>query len=165
MWNSIVVYQTEFVTQAELAALQIYLNHGGTEILDSAASLSKDEYGNKHKQSLTQGKGQLINLNGKADLDEIRQVALKASAQGLPEVTFKEENGTQHKSCNWRVVKQTDGSYLVSSLNLGKHNADLTIGLMGNKPIQVTDLFTQNALKPQFSLMPSGVKLLKVVVK
>ncbi len=165
LWDSIVVYQTEFVTQAELAALQTYLDQGGTVIVDSAASLSKDEYGNKHKQSLSQGKGQLINLNGEADLDEIRQVALKASAAGLPEVTLKEENGTQHKGCNWRVVKQADGSYLVSILNLGKHDADLTLGLMGNKAIQVTDLFTQNELNPQFSLKPSGVKLLKVAVK
>ncbi|KMT64970.1 glycoside hydrolase family 42 [Catenovulum maritimum] len=162
LWDSILVYKTEFVTKAELAALQAYLNQGGTVILDSSESLSKDEYGQKHKQGLTKGKGKLINLNGKADLDEIRQLALKESAAGLPELSLTEENGTAHKGCNWRVVKQADGSYLVNINNLGKHAAKLNLGLKAGGKVSATDLMTGRTLGDSFELKSKGVLLLKV---
>ncbi|MDQ9090361.1 glycoside hydrolase family 42 [Pseudoalteromonas haloplanktis] len=162
-WDNIIVYKTEFVTTAELLALQSYLDQGGTVIIDSPQSLSKDEYGNPHKNTLKASKGKLVQLDGKQTLAQLRAVALEYAQSGLPDITLVENNGTQHKGVRWQVVKQADGSYLVSLLNLGKQTADITLALRDGKSIKVIDLFTENKLNTQLSLPSKGVKLLKVV--
>ncbi|WP_017446646.1 alpha-amylase family protein [Gayadomonas joobiniege] len=164
-WDSIVVYKTEFVTQAELAALQSYLDQGGTVIVDSAKSLSKNEYGQPHKQSLTASKGELIQLDGKQSVSEIRDLALAKSAAGLPEVQLLQDNGTEHKGVRWQAVKQADASYLVSLLNLGKTTAKISLGVKDKSSVSVIDMFTQNSQATEFEIPSKGVMLLKVSAK
>lgn len=161
-WDAILVYKTEFVTESELEALQNYLNAGGTVILDNKSSLSKNEYGQPHKKILNQGGGKLVILTGKKSPAAIRDSALAEITSGRPDVTLNEDNRSDHKGCHWRVVKQDDGSYLVSVLNIGKHNAKLTLGLKGGAQFTVTDLFTEQSAETEFELAPKGVMLLKV---
>lgn len=162
LWDVIAVYSTQYVTAAELQALQDYLNQGGTVIVDNAESLSMDEYGKPHKNALTQGKGKLMVLNKTKDVAALREAALAAAAKSLPAVRLAEDNGANHKGSTWRAVKQADGSYLVSILNLGKHKAKLNLNLDGADKLAVTDLFTENTMSSEFELEPKGVMLLKV---
>ncbi|SMP69798.1 beta-galactosidase [Neorhodopirellula lusitana] len=161
-WDAILVYKTEFVTESELNALQSYLNQGGKVILDSKKSLRKNEYGQAHDKQLSQGKGKLIVLNGNSSTSRIRELALAEVAKGRPDVTLTEDNGTDHKGVHWRAVKQDDGGYLVSILNLGKHNAKLTIGLQDGTNFTITNLFTEQSIDAEFKMDPKCVLLLKV---
>lgn len=161
-WDVIAVHSTQFVSASELAALQSYLNKGGTVIVDNTESLSMDEYGKPHSKSLEQGKGKLIVLNKKNDVAAMREAALEVAAASLSPIKLREDNGTDHKGSTWRVVQQDDGSYLVSILNIGKHTAKLNLSLDGSDTIAVTDLFTENEMGTQFELAPKGVMLLKV---
>ncbi len=162
LWDTIVVYKTEFVTSDELSALQSYLNNGGTVILDSPTSLSKNEYGQPHNQPLDQSKGKLIILTGKADPDTIRQVALETSKTGLPDVYLAEDNGTSHKGVYWRAIEQKNGSFIVNANNLGKHTANLSTTLKDGRALKVTDMMTGKELENNFSLKPKGVLLLEI---
>ncbi len=161
-WDAILVYQTEFVTQTELEALQSYLNKGGTVIMDSDQNLLSDEYGQAHNNPLQASNGKLFVLDGKHSLDEIRDFAISKINGGRAEITLIENNDTNKKGCQWLAVKQKDGSYLVSILNLGKHTAKLTLGLKNASAINVIDLFTENTVASQYELAPKGVSLLRV---
>ncbi|MDU0353360.1 glycoside hydrolase family 42 [Paraglaciecola aquimarina] len=164
-WDTVVVYKTEYVTQAELNTLQTYLDQGGTVIIDSNESLSKNEYGQPHTKTLSASKGNLINLAGKADIAEIRQVSLKSASNGLPDLVLDENNGTEYKGVNWRAVKQENGSYLVNLNNLGKHKAKLTLSLKGGEKLNITNMMTGKSMKDHFQLAPKGVLLLHVTVE
>lgn len=161
-WDNILVYKTEFVTDAELASLQSYLDQGGTVIVDGPQSLSKNEYGQPHSKRLNASNGKLIELDGKQSLAKLREIALNNAQNGLPDISLIEDNGTEHKGVRWQAIKQEDGSYIVSILNLGKHTAQLTLGLKGHNNITVTDLFTENNQPTQFDIKPKGVMLLSV---
>ncbi|WP_078086101.1 glycoside hydrolase family 42 [Microbulbifer mangrovi] len=161
-WDVIAVYSTQYVTASELAALQDYLNKGGTVVVDTAQSLSMDEYGKPHKKRLSQGKGKLIVLNKESDVAALREAALEAAAPSLPAVNLVEDNGTAHKGTTWRAVQQDDGAYLVSILNIGKHTAKLDLSLKGADAVAITDLFTEKSVESQFELDPKGVMLLRV---
>lgn len=161
-WDAILVYRTEFVTASELEALQSYLNNGGTIIVDSPKSLSKNEYGQPHTFGLTAAKGQLITLDGNSSIGQIRDIALDKAAAGMPDIILTEENGTHTKGCNWRVVKNPDGSYLVNILNLGINTADIKLSLNNGNPVSITNMLTGQAIKPEFQLKSKGVSLLKV---
>lgn len=161
-WDAILVYRTEFVTASELKALQSYLNTGGTVIVDSPQSLSKNEYGQPHVFKLTQANGKLITLDGNQSIAQIKDIALDNVAAGMPDIILTEENGTHTKGCNWRVVKNPDGSYLVSVLNIGVNNADITLGLKNGKSIAVTNMLTGQTMESKFQLKSKGVSLLEV---
>lgn len=162
LWSAILVYRTEFVTQSELKALQSYLDQGGTLIVDGKKSLSKNEYRHPHGQRLNQGQGKLIVLKGDESIPQIRERALAEIAEHRPDVTLVEDNGTDHKGACWRAVQQEDGSYLVSILNLGRHNAKLTLGLQNGTRFTVTDLFIGQSVEPQFNMASKAVSLLEV---
>lgn len=125
-WDVVLVHKTQFVTEAELDALQTYLNNGGTVIIDDV-SLTSNEYG-KTLPPLTQGSGSLIKVNS---LDQIREEALNIMDQkGLfPEIEITETNTGGHKGCVWKVVKNQDGNNVLSVVNLGKTEASLKIKL------------------------------------
>lgn len=165
LWDAVLVYRTEFVTADELDALQSYLDQGGTVIVDSPESLSKNEYGIAHGKTLNKGSGELIVLNKSTSMADIRQVALNKVSTVVPDIVLTEDNGTAHKGARWQAVKQSDGSYLVSVLNLGKHTAKLNLSLKDGKKVVVTDLFTGKQQSTDFSLDPKGVSLLSVEIK
>lgn len=163
-WDAILVYKTEFVTDAEFDALQSYLNSGGTVLVDSDRSLAKNEYGQPRKRELVAGKGKLVKLNG-ATIPQIKETALKLVAESLPDVMLSEVNGLEHKGCTWRVVKKPGGGYLMNILNLGKNTAQLKIAMKDGKSATATDMLTRRALGAAFELKPNGVLLLEISPK
>lgn len=127
LWNAILVYKTEFVTQAELDALQTYLNSGGTVIVD-AVSLKKNEYGQAFTTSLTAGTGTLITATT-PDLIRTKALEILQTKGSMPEVSITETNTGGAKGCAWKCVKNADGKNVLSIVNLGKTEATLDIQL------------------------------------
>jgi beta-galactosidase len=160
-WNTVVVYNTKYVTDEEFATLQSYLDNGGTVILDSEESLSMNEYGKKRTQKLTAGKGQLIALKD-ADIAEIKKTALAEVADQMPEVIIESDNGKDFKTTISRVVRQKDGSYLVNLLNVGHDKAKIKLSLKSGESISIKNLMTSNSVDSQFDLESEEVLLLKV---
>ncbi len=159
-WDAILVYKTEYVTDEEFAALQSYLDAGGTVILDSAESLAKNEYGAPRAEQLQAANGSLITRPSAAGIEQLKSIALEETVQGRPDIMLSEDNGTAHKGCVWRVVK-TDTGYLVNILNIGKHPARLTLSGAGDA-FAIENMLTGQAVQPEFELEPMGVLLLSL---
>lgn len=161
-WDVITVYKTEFVTDGEFAALQAYLNDGGTVVLDNWQSLSKDEYGKPRAEKLTKGKGKLIVLGKSAGLDALQSAALTQAAASMPEVVMTQDNGSTHQAVTWRVVSHKDGGYLLNAINLGKTASKLTLAGKDDRAMSATDMMTGKALGSAFQIERNGVLLLHV---
>lgn len=128
LWDAILVHQTEYVTTNELAALQAYLDGGGTVIIDSA-SLQMDEYGNA-LGALSASSGTLQTATSLTDM-KTKALAVVASEGLMPEVTVSEVNGVGHKGCMWKWIKNNEGNHVLSIVNLGRTDATLTIAIPG----------------------------------
>lgn len=160
-WNTVVVYKTNYVSDAEFNILQSYLNGGGKVIVDTPKSLSMDEYGNKRTQKLKAGKGKIIVLNT-TDISEIKKVALSEVENQMPDVIVEADNGEGFKTTISRVVKQKDGSYLVNLLNVGHKTAKMKLSLKSGEIAEIKNVMTSNSLKTTFDLSSEEVLLLKI---
>ncbi len=161
-WDTIVVYKTEYITDAEFATLQSYLDNGGTVLLDKPLSLSKNEYGQKRASKLTSSNGKLVVLGKDASLSDIKAKALELTAHSIPPLVLTENNGSHHKGCTWRVVEGPNGTTLVNILNLGKHSAKLTLENKKGKGLKSVNMLTGQNVASSFELEPNGVLLLEV---
>lgn len=161
-WDVVIVYKTEFVTKAELDALQGYLNNGGTVVIDSSFSLAKNEYGQPHNEPLVSSKGKLIKLANTDSINEIKKKALDVIALNEPDILLKESNGLTRKGCTWRVVKQPRGGYLMTIVNLGKNTAQLQIMMKNGQNAPVKNMLTGEHLVNEFELESNGVLLLEI---
>lgn len=160
-WKTVVVYNNKFVTDAEFGALQTYLNNGGTVIIDASESLSMNEYGKKRKETLTDGKGKLIQLKD-ADIAKITQTALAEVADQMPDVSIESDNGKDFKTTISRVVKQKNGTYLVNLLNVGHDTAKIKVSLKSGAPQSIKNLMTENSVEAEFNLASEEVLLLEI---
>lgn len=159
-WDAIVIWDTEFVKKDELQALQTYLDNGGTIIKD-AISLTKNEYGVAHTNSLTPSNGTLItrtllqNFVSKA-IDFVK------NNNGLPVITV-DENNSGKKGCFWRALTNNAGENIISIINLGKEDANITLSLLNNNnSVNVTNHLTGESLEATFKMNPYETRLLKV---
>lgn len=154
-FEAVLVHQTEFVTADELQALQGYLDAGGTVLMD-AASLKKNEYG-QSLSSLKESKGKLVVA---ASMEALKQKAFEKLFQKslLPIVEVKETNALGKKGCVWRSIRGSNGKQVISIVNLGKTDAQLTINLKGaNKATVCTNLLTGQPVAAQPTLKPFDV--------
>ncbi|CAH8284265.1 beta-galactosidase [Mariniflexile fucanivorans] len=161
IWNTVVVYNTKYVTNAEFNALQSYLNNGGKVILDSSKSLSMNEYGQKRNKKLTSGKGKLIVLED-ADISKIKKIALAEVAGQMPEVIIESDNGKDFKTTISRVVKQENGTYLLNLLNVGNDATKIKLSLKSGAPLTIKNLITSNSVDSDFNLASEEVLLLEI---
>ena len=160
-WDVIAIYKTSFVTDAEFEAVQTYLNNGGTVIIDEN-SLTKNEYGQPRNKQLTRGKGSLFQIGGTASIAEIKGKILQSASKNLPKITLTESNGTDFKTCTWRVVENPKGGYWMTVLNLGKNTAKLQIGVKNGEKASCTNMLTGENLGSEFELKSQGGLLIEV---
>lgn len=126
LWEMVLVFKTEYVTPAELEALQAYLDRGGTVIIDQV-SLKMDEYG-RQLGGVDQGNGSLI-VTG--SLSEMKDKALEIIEERelSPMVSVSEWNSGGSKGCHWRCIRNDSGQVVLSVVNIGKTDARLQIEL------------------------------------
>lgn len=161
-WDVIVVSKTEYVTEAELDALQLYLDNGGAVIID-AISLKKDEYGRNLTKSLNTNNGGV--LLSASSVDDFTSKALGfINDKGHSAIlTLAETNGIGKKGCVWRNYVSNDGENIINIINIGKTEATLELGLKGNNNAVIcTDLLTGKKLDSNFTMQPETVYLFSV---
>ncbi|WP_422360131.1 hypothetical protein [Reichenbachiella sp.] len=159
-WDAILVYQTEYVTDAEFNAVQKYLDQGGTVVIDQV-SLKMNEYGAERSATLKPSAGTIVSLD-KSEVIEATTVSLDVIAGELADLKLKESNGTAYKGCTWRVVQNENGSYWLNILNIGKQTANLELTWKDGGSAIATNMLTGQTLNESFELSPNGVLLLEV---
>ncbi|MEO9476583.1 MAG: hypothetical protein ABJG41_13660 [Cyclobacteriaceae bacterium] len=160
-WDAILVYKTQFVTNAEFDALQSYLDNGGTVIIDGV-SLGMNEYAQPRTEKLKENNGTLVSFN-KATVEGLRQSALEQIEGSRPEVVLTESNGSDRPGCTWRVVENPKGEgYLMTIMNIGKNVAQLKVTYKDGSEANCTNMLTGELLGAEFELKSNGVLLLEL---
>ncbi|OHX63956.1 T9SS type A sorting domain-containing protein [Flammeovirga pacifica] len=153
-WDVIVVYNTESVKESEIDALQEYINGGGKVILNSN-SLKYNEYGAPHTKVLN---GAIYSNS----LSDISKLAI-SKVIDTPKIDIVETNESTGKGCFWRSISTTEGKQILSVINLGNTDADISINL--KNPDHATfclDLMTGKAIDNHLVLSPYQVYFLEV---
>ncbi|ANQ51606.1 T9SS type A sorting domain-containing protein [Flammeovirga sp. MY04] len=153
-WDVIVVYNTESVKESEIDALQEYINAGGKVILNSN-SLKYNEYGAPHSKVLN---GAIYNnsLAGMADL-------AVSNVKNSPKLEIVETNESTGKGCFWRSISTAEGKEILSIINLGNTDADISINLKkSDYGTFCFNLMTGKSIDNQLVLSPYQVYFLEV---
>ena len=160
-WEAILIHQTEYVTQAEFAALQTYLDNGGTIIMD-IFSLKKDEYG-QPLDKLAASNGNVERVTSMATLKSVA-LELLATTNLLPEIIVKETNGNTTKGVHWRIIKKEDGNQVLSLINLGNTDAQIELkSLQANTQISIKNLLKGIPIDANQLLKPNEVLFVEVM--
>ncbi len=161
-WDVIVVSKTEYVTEAELDALQLYLDNGGTVIID-AVSLKKDEYGRNLNKSLNTNSGGVLLSASSVEDFTAKALNLINDKGHSPTFTLAEINGIGEKGCVWRSYVSDEGENIINIINIGKTEATLDLKLSGNSSALVcTNLLNGEKLDGNFTMQPETVYLFSV---
>ena len=160
-WEAILIHQTEYVTKEELAALQSYLDQGGTIIMEEG-SLSMDEYGNPINP-LTESNGQLTVVPFLEALTETALFQLK-NKNLLPEIKVTESNSTNTKGVHWRIIKNEAGNQVLSLINLGNTDAQIELeSLKDNTQFKVKNLLKGIQIDANQLLQPNEMLFVEVM--
>lgn len=160
-WDAILIYKTEYVTQAEMDTLQTYLDNGGTIIMDNT-SLAVNEYG-QMRYPLHASNGTILRL---ATLDNIKYHALNTikNKGGFPKVNVVENSQAAHKGCVWRCVENDEGKQILCIINYGKQTAEIDIEyLNANEGTSCKDLIKGIPVANKLQIEPYDVFFLEVV--
>ncbi|WP_075601954.1 beta-galactosidase [Saccharicrinis aurantiacus] len=151
-WECILIQSAARVTEAEIDALQSYIDNGGV-IISDWASLKYNQYGQLHTKKL-KGKGRLIRVNSVKEMAD-KAMDLVEEKGFAPEVAITETNEQGIKTCTWKCVKNAKGNNVLSIINVGKTDATLNITLKNAKKgtkcfnlIDGIDASTTPTLKP-----------------
>ncbi len=128
LWDVVLVHKSEFITAEEQAALQSYLDNGGTIIKD-VISLTKNEYGESVITPLNTNNGGTILSASSLDNYKSQSLNIVDTKGLLPEVNFLETNGNGVNTCVWKTVKNDKGNNVLSIINLGNKDSSLNITL------------------------------------
>ncbi|ANW96233.1 hypothetical protein AXE80_08055 [Wenyingzhuangia fucanilytica] len=160
LWDVILVHETEFATEDEIAALQDYLDNGGTIIIDNI-SLQKNEYGQTSLSTLQVSSGTIINASTISSIKS-QAYSILNSKNRFPAVTINETNSQGIKTCVWRCVQNNAGKQVISVVNLGKTASTLTIGLKGASEVYCKDLLKGIPVTTTPTLQPNEVYFVEV---
>ncbi len=161
-WDVILVSKTEFVREAELDALQLYLDNGGTVIVD-AESLKKDEYGRNLAKSLNTNNGGVLLTASSATDFTTKALTIVNDKGHSPNFTVTETNAINQKGCLWRSYKSVAGEEVINIINIGKGEASIELGLKStSNSLICTNLLTGEELDATFTMQPETVYLLSV---
>ncbi len=162
-WDVVLVHKTPYVTKKELDALQAYLNKGGTVVMDTV-SLKKNEYGVPYVSTLTSGTGKLMVLPSAEEIKE-EAMGLLEKRNLLSEVVVQEQNDVGRKGCAWKVIKTKENKHILSIVNIGKHQAKLSIALKDKAQFICKDLITGVEVSKNPELKPNDVYFVEIIKK
>ncbi len=160
-WDVILIHKTEEVTTDELQTLQVYLDNGGTIILDKK-SLKTDEYG-KEISRLNESNGRLLLVSSLKEM-KAKALSLLDNNNELPSLEIIENEGAGAKKCIWRVIKNNKGNQILSIINVGKSNVTLNIKNRKTKTsIAFKDLIDDVPIKNTPTLKPYEVLFIEEI--
>lgn len=164
LWDAVLISNTDYVTDAEFAAVQTYLDQGGTVLIHGDDSLTMNQYGMVRRQQLRSGSGTMIRLPSNSSDEDIRAAALGQVAASMPALNLTQHNaaGEQTRLVHWRSVEQEDGRHLLNAFNLGREAVTINLSIEGGQALRVTDVMTGNSVGTTISLEPMAVLLAEV---
>lgn len=160
LWDHILLYDTEFITEKEFLALQKYLDQGGVIIKDKM-SATKDEYGIALSYNLKPSKGKIIIKN---TIDSFKEESLKRIHLNNRAPLFKLTEKGEDKVCFWKSYTENDGRSVISIVNLGKRPRDIKITLQSTGTDQYKNLLTGEVIDSSFTIESEEVFLLEAVL-
>ncbi len=135
-WDAIVIYNTPYAFEGDMAALQSYIDQGGVVIMDEA-SLLKNEYGESLSSALKSSeRGRVLKV---ADLEQLNEVAAQVAKEAgvSPAILVEEHNATGQDACSWRVLETKSKSrYILNIANMGKGDAEIVISSADGRKIK-----------------------------
>ncbi|MCG9793703.1 T9SS type A sorting domain-containing protein [Flavobacterium algicola] len=158
-WDVVLVYKTPFVTDKEFAALQAYLNAGGTVIADTE-SLQKNEYNQLRSATLSAGSGSLISLSN-YDAMASKAIEVVTSKNHASRFDLVETNALNVKGCMWKATTLPDGRNIISIVNIGKGTATIALSFDGKTTTPFTNLLTNEVVPATFTMNSETVLLLE----
>lgn len=155
-WDTVLVTNTPYVLGSEIKTLQLYLDNGGTVIIDDS-SLLYNEYGQIIEQTLTASNGTLIKTSN--DTEKISKLAIETlPADSLNPITLEIESG-ENKSCVYRTVRDGE-AYIINIQNLGIYSEKIRLET-GDRDT-ITNILTGELLEDEFYIDPEEVLFLRV---
>ncbi len=160
-WDVIAVYNTPFVAESEIDALQGYLDRGGKVIIDNI-SLKLNEYGEAHTKSLKPSNGELI-YRSSTDTFIAEATQIAEDAGSLPAVCIEERNDCPSEGCLWRAIETKEQGSIMSVVNIGASDATLNITMRDGSTIkQMTNMLTGEKIENGFKMQPYDVLMIEI---
>ncbi len=157
-WDVIVVSATPQMFNSDVAALQQYLNDGGTVIIDSKSMLT-DEYNRDLDYQLNAAAGKIIRVES---LEELTTTAFK-ELDTRSTLEIVDQNGLTQKGCTWREIEGENGTRILNLVNLSRNPTTITVKYRksGEKVGSMKDILTGTSQSNDFILPVDGVLLLE----
>lgn len=162
-WDVLLINKTPFVTEEEFNAIQEYINAGGDVIIDYE-SIKNNEYGIPLIKALKPGKGKLIKLNSDQEIKE-KAFHLIKDKNLVSNISIQEKNRVGVKGCIWRVIKNEKGNNVLSIVNIGKSDANLSVLLKNKKEFVCMDIINGLEVSPNPTLKPYEVYFVEIISK
>lgn len=165
--QTVVVPPTEFISDADLAALMQFSQNGGrVVVVSSTGNFSKTEVGADRAAATAEG----LSTYAVVDLDEVFTMATafnSALASVAPEMSAGVEVTDAGGNVAFGVlVEQLDdtetGDTYVSLINVGLQPLTVDLTIYGQAPDVVTDVITSQEASSELLLEPMAVRLLKL---
>jgi len=164
-WDALVITNTKYVTTNELQALQSYIDGGGTVFMD-AISLSYDEYGRQHIDSLNGANLTLVSAQNSTVLLKQEVDNFLAQNSITPVVSVLEINplGNSIKGCLNRSVILDSGRTVAVLINIANQPINVTLSLNNSySDFKVIDLLDNGkTLCKTITMQPEEVLLLEL---
>ncbi|NMH86884.1 beta-galactosidase [Flavivirga algicola] len=162
-WDVLIIYKTPFVTQEEFGEIQKYIDRGGMVIIDSE-SLKYNEYGIPFAKTLKSEKKNLIIIDSHNDIKDkaLSLIEEKGLTSGI---VVEEKSAMDKKGCVWRVVKNKDGNDVLSVVNIGKSNAEISVLSKRKKRFICKDIINGIEVSTNPKLKPLEVFFVEIVYK
>ncbi len=162
-WDAMLIYKTPYVTQNEFDEIQNYVNEGGIVITDSN-SLKHDEYGIPFTKTLKSSSGNVIILD---TVEDIKEKALSIiEDKGLTSnIIVEENNQAEKKGCVWRVVKNKKGREVLSIVNIGKTDAEVSIWSKNKDKFACVDIIDGVEVSSTPKIKPHEVYFVEIIGK
>lgn len=155
-FSQILIYDTTCVTDEEFAALQNFLDNGGTIIMDDV-SLTMNQYKEERAERLEASNGTLVVMQNGTVEDMSAKAFEMLDKEKKSDVVLSESNDAGTKTCIWRVAEgKSADERVISIVNVGQETATLTLN-----GYDIENMLTGEKLENSFAIEAEGVLLLR----
>ncbi|MFR9557269.1 MAG: beta-galactosidase [Rikenellaceae bacterium] len=161
-WDVVALSKTPRMFEADVEALQSFVDRGGIVVKDSESMLT-NEYGLPLKNTLKSSRGAVIEVSSLNDL-KAESFKVVAANNQLPEIEIVDNNGLSQKGCTWRVIEGKDGKLLLNLVNLSKNPSTITVKWRdtGKEVSKMVNKLTGESVANNLTLIRDGIYLLEI---
>ncbi len=128
-------------------------------------SLTHNEYNKTHSKKLKQGKGRLIFSNSLSGIkNQVKNVLEQKGVTPAVKITETKESGTTKKTCFAKSYRSSNGTKVISIVNIGNTSSRIRIN-ESNNTMRIINLINNKELQNSFEMKPEDVLLLSIEKK